>query len=69
MNRKTKRLIQSKLGCDFPLDKFIAVYGYYAKSFSMSLDDFIVKVVREYTEAKYEEIAPILERMNDDDII
>lgn len=69
MNRKAKRLIQNKLGADFPLDKLLAVYGYYSKSFSMSLDDFMIKVLREYTEEKYKELAPILERMLEDDTI
>lgn len=69
MNRKAKRLIQNKLGQDFPLDKLLAVYGYYAKSYNMSLDDFMIKVLREYTEEKYQELAPILERMSEDDTI
>lgn len=69
MNRKMKRAIQAKFGQDFPLDKLLAVYSYYAKSFEMSLDDFIIKVLREYAENKYEELLPILERMSEDDTI
>lgn len=61
MNRKMKRALQSRLGEDFPLDKLLSLYAYYS-SLQLSIEDFIVKLLREAVENDYTDKISIIEK-------
>lgn len=63
MNRKTRRILEKKLGQDFPFDKFLALAGYYNKSLEMDLDEFMTFLLKKYIPILYEEKRDIIENM------
>lgn len=62
MNRKMRRALQTRFGEDFPLDKLLSLYAYYS-SLQLSLEDFIIKMLRDAVNSDYEDKKSILERM------
>lgn len=47
MNRKTRRILEKKLGQDFPLDDFIFLMEYYSK-LDLTIDDFMILLLKKY---------------------
>lgn len=68
MNRRLRRALQSKLGEDFPLDKLLSLYAYYS-SLQLSLEDFILKMLRDAVDSDFENKKEIIERMKTDEEI
>lgn len=60
MNRKIRRILQNKFGSDFPVDKLLSLYSYYA-SLNLTIEDFVIKMLREAVESDYSEKEKILE--------
>lgn len=57
MNRKTQRLLEKKLGVDFPFDKFLALLGYYSKTMQLDVNSFMVYLLKKYIPIHYEEVS------------
>lgn len=55
MNRHEKRLLEKKLGEDFPLAEFTALLGYYNKTMSLSTTDFMLYLLKRYIPILYDE--------------
>lgn len=66
MNRKFKRLLQSRFGADFPVDKLLALYGYYA-SLNLSIEDFVIKMLKDAVECDFSDKQKILEMRSQED--
>lgn len=47
MNRKTRRILEKKLGSDFPIDDFLFLMEYYAK-LDLSIDELLILLLKKY---------------------
>lgn len=69
MNRKMKRALQNRFGADFPVDKLLALYSYYA-SLNLSIEDFVIKLLQNAVETDYLDKKDIIEkRLSEDEEI
>ena len=55
MNRKTRRILEKKLGSDFPFDKFLALMGYYNKVFDLDVNEFMIFLLKQYIPILFDE--------------
>lgn len=55
MNRKARRLLEKKLGEDFPITEFLALMGYYNKTMHLSTDEFMIYLLKRYVPVLYDE--------------
>ena len=47
MNRKTRRILEKKLGSDFPIDDFLFLMEYYSK-LDLTIDELLVLLLKKY---------------------
>ena len=52
MNRKTRRLLEKKLGEDFPLDEMMSLMWYYGK-LDLNVEDFFIFLLKKYIPIEY----------------
>lgn len=55
MNRRTRRLLERKLGEDFPFVEFTALLGYYKHTMNLDTTEFMVYVLKRYIPTLYNE--------------
>lgn len=55
MNRKARRILEKKLGEDFPIEEFLALMGYYNKTMKLSADEFMIYLLKRYVPILYDE--------------
>lgn len=60
MNRKMKRVLEKKLGSDFPLEEFCALLAYYSKTMELTPDSFMIYLLKRYIPELYAEKLPFL---------
>lgn len=68
MNRHARRILEKKLGEDFPLEQFLALMGYYNKSLGLDVNEFMIFLLKKYIPIDYEEHRDILEQTFEGDI-
>lgn len=61
MNRHTRRLLQKKLGEDFPLSEFCALAGYYKYNLDLNADEFMIYLLKRYIPDLYAEKRDLIE--------
>lgn len=61
MNRHTRRLLEKKLGSDFPLAEFTALAGYYKYNLDLNPDEFMIYLLKKYIPELYAEKRELLE--------
>lgn len=57
MNRKARRVLEKKLGSDFPIDKFLALAGYYNHNLDLDINDFMIFLLKKYIPILYDEVS------------
>lgn len=67
MNRKTRRILEQKLGQDFPLDQFLALMGYFSHTMKLDVNSFMVFILKRYIPVMYEEYKDLIEGVTDDE--
>ena len=60
MNRKMKRVLEKKLGADFPLEEFCALLAYYSKTMELTPDTFMIYLLKRYIPELYAEKLPLI---------
>lgn len=66
MNRKERRLLEKKLGADFPLDKFLALMGYFSKTMKLDITSFMLFILKRYIPIMFDEYKDLIEEVFED---
>ena len=66
-NRKLRRILEKKLGEDFPLAEFLALLGYYNKVQHLDANSFMVYLLKTYVPEHYNKMLPYLENSSEVD--
>lgn len=51
-NRKMRRILEKKLGADFPITEMLALMEYYSK-LDMNVEDFFIILLKKYIPIDY----------------
>lgn len=51
-NRKTRRILEKKLGSDFPISEMLALMEYYSK-LDLNIEDFFIILLKKYIPIDY----------------
>lgn len=66
MNRHERRILEKKLGEDFPIMEFTALLGYYNKTMKLSSSEFMIYLLKRYIPILYDEKRIYFDDFNDE---